>query len=110
MLDMGFINDIKKIIAKLPVKKQTLFFSATMPVEIKKLSDSLLKNPMIVQTTPASTAAVTVKQYVYHVKSENKKALLKYILDKEVKPHVLVFTRTKRGADKLAKSLLVEQV
>ncbi len=105
MLDMGFINDIKKIIAKLPSKKQTLFFSATMPVEIKKLSDSLLKNPVIVQTAPASTAAVTVKQYVYHVKTENKKALLKFILDKESKPHVLVFTRTKRGADKLAKSL-----
>jgi ATP-dependent RNA helicase RhlE len=105
MLDMGFINDIKKIIAKLPQKKQTLFFSATMPPEIKKLSDSLLKNPVIVQTAAVSQAAVTIKQYVYHVKNDNKKALLKYILDKEVKPHVLVFTRTKRGADKLAKSL-----
>jgi ATP-dependent RNA helicase RhlE len=105
MLDMGFINDIKKIIAKLPAKKQTLFFSATMPPEIKKLSDSLLKDPVIVQTAAVSTAAVTIRQYVYHVKNDNKKALLKYILDKEVKPHVLVFTRTKRGADKLTKSL-----
>jgi len=110
MLDMGFINDIKKIIAKLPTKKQTLFFSATMPVEIKKLSDSLLKNPVIVQTAPVSTAADLVKQYVYHVKTENKKALLKHILDQEEKPHVLVFTRTKRGADKLVKSLLAEHV
>lgn len=110
MLDMGFINDIKKIIAKLPAKKQTLFFSATMPPEIKKLSDSLLKDPVIVQTAPVSTAAVTVKQYVYHVKTENKRALLKYVLDKEVKPHVLVFTRTKRGADKLAKGLNAEGI
>jgi ATP-dependent RNA helicase RhlE len=110
MLDMGFINDIKKIIAKLPAKKQTLFFSATMPVEIKKLSDSLLKNPVIVQTAPVSTAADLVKQYVYHVKTENKKALLKHILDQEEKPHVLVFTRTKRGADKLVKSLLAEHI
>lgn len=110
MLDMGFINDIKKIIAKLPAKKQTLFFSATMPTEIKKLSDALLKNPVIVQTAPVSTAAITIKQYVYHVKNDNKRPLLKYILDKEVKPHVLVFTRTKRGADKLAKSLLVDGI
>lgn len=110
MLDMGFINDIKKIIAKLPAKKQTLFFSATMPSEIKKLSDSLLKDPVIVQTAAVSTAAVTIKQYVYHVKTNDKKALLKYILDKEVKPHVLVFTRTKRGADKLAKSLNAEGI
>jgi ATP-dependent RNA helicase RhlE len=110
MLDMGFINDIKKIIAKLPSKKQTLFFSATMPVEIKKFSDSLLRDPVIVQTAAVSTAAVTVKQYVYHVKSESKKALLTFILNKEVKPHVLVFTRTKRGADKLAKSLLSDGI
>lgn len=110
MLDMGFINDIKKIIAKLPAKKQTLFFSATMPPEIKKLSDALLKDPVIVQTAPVSTAAVTVKQYVYHVKTENKRPLLKYVLEKEVKPHVLVFTRTKRGADKLAKSLNAEGI
>ena len=110
MLDMGFINDIKKIIAKLPAKKQTLFFSATMPPEIKKLSDSLLKDPIMVQTAAVSTAAVTVKQYVYHVKNDNKRPLLKYILDKEVKPHVLVFTRTKRGADKLAKSLSADGI
>jgi len=110
MLDMGFINDIKKIITALPAKKQTLFFSATMPAEIKKLSDSLLKDPVIVQTAPVSTAAVTVEQFVYHVKSENKKALLKYILDKEIKPHVLVFTRTKRGADRLARNLNAEGV
>lgn len=110
MLDMGFINDIKKIIAKLPAKKQTLFFSATMPAEIKKLSDSLLKDPVIVQTAAVSTAAVTVKQYVYHVRTEDKKALLTHVLSKEVKPHVLVFTRTKRGADKLSKSLLADGI
>jgi len=110
MLDMGFINDIKKIIAKLPAKKQTLFFSATMPPEIKKLSDTLLKNPVIVQTAPVSTAAVTVQQYVYHVKTDRKRDLLAYLLGKENKPHVLVFTRTKRGADKLAKGLTADGI
>lgn len=70
----------------------------------------MLKDPVIVQTAAVSTAAVTVKQYVYHVKNDNKKSLLTYILKKEVKPHVLVFTRTKRGADKLAKSLLADGI
>lgn len=110
MLDMGFINDIKKIILKLPAKKQTIFFSATMPGEIKKLSDSLLHHPVIVQTSSTISAATTVKQFVYFVPRENKKSLLKHIIDGLEKPHVLVFTRTKRGADKLVKTLLAEGV
>ena len=110
MLDMGFINDIKKIIAKLPAKKQTIFFSATMPGEIKKLSYTLLHHPVIVQTSSTITAATSVKQFVYFVSRENKKALLKHIIDGQEKPHVLVFMRTKRGADKLVKTLLAEGV
>jgi ATP-dependent RNA helicase RhlE len=110
MLDMGFINDIKKIIRDLPAKKQTLFFSATMPNEIKKLSDSLLQHPVSVQINPGSSAAISVKQFVYFVDKASKKDLLKNFLQQEIKPHVLVFTRTKRGADKLVKSLTADGI
>ena len=108
MLDMGFINDIKKVITKIPLKRQTLFFSATLPSEIKKLSDSLLHNPAIVQTAAISSTSVNVKQYVYYVEKEYKRSLLKNILASELNHHALVFTRTKRGADKLVKSLAVD--
>ena len=110
MLDMGFINDIKKIITKIPQKRQTIFFSATMPAEIKKLADTLLHQPVIVQTAPASSAAVTVKQYVYFVDKGNKRELLKNFLAENPKHHLLIFTRTKRGADKLVKSLAADGV
>lgn len=110
MLDMGFINDIKKIIQKLPAKKQTIFFSATAPIEIKKLADTLLHHPVVVQVNPTSTAAAGVKQYLYFVQKENKKELLKNILSQEEKHHVLVFTRTKRGADRLVKNLSVDGI
>jgi len=108
MLDMGFINDIKKIITRIPEKRQTVFFSATMPAEIKKLSDTLLHHPVHVQVNPPSSTAINVKQYMYFVQRDLKKALLKNILEKEPKHHTLVFTRTKRGADKLVKSLLAD--
>ena len=110
MLDMGFINDIKKIIPKLAQKKQTLFFSATFPTEIKKLADSLLHHPVMVQTDAASSTAVNVKQYVYFVPKEQKKVLLANILAKEPNSHVLVFTRTKRGADRLVKNLSADNI
>jgi len=110
MLDMGFITDIKKIIHDLPAKKQTIFFSATMPNEIKKISDSLLQHPVMVQVNPGLSAATTVKQQVYFIDKGSKKDLLNHFLAKEVKPHVLVFTRTKRGADKLVKSLIADGV
>lgn len=105
MLDMGFINDIKKIIAKLPARKQTLLFSATLPDEIKKLASGLLHNPISVSVTPVSSPATTVKQSVYYVKKEDKRSLLRHVLSKEDIDHALVFTRTKRGADRVVKEL-----
>lgn len=105
MLDMGFINDIKKVILKLPAKKQTLFFSATAAPEIMKLANTLLKEPVKVSVDPVSSASELIEQSVYYVSKENKRALLRHIL-KDVKiDRALVFTRTKRGADKVAKEL-----
>lgn len=105
MLDMGFINDIKKIIAKLPVKKQTIFFSATAPAEIMKLAGTLLHNPVKVTVTPVSSTTSLIKQSVYYVKKEDKRTLLKYVLKNSKIDHALVFTRTKRGADRVVKEL-----
>ncbi len=105
MLDMGFINDIKKVIAKLPTKRQTMFFSATAAPEIMKLANTLLKDPVRVSVTPVSSTAALVQQSVYYVKRENKRGLLNYVLKNGTIEHVLVFTRTKRGADKVAKEL-----
>ena len=106
MLDMGFIHDIKKVIKKLPFKKQTLLFSATLPDDIKLLADGLLKNPVSVSVTPVSSSASTVKQAVYYVSKDDKRSLLKHILLEDSIEHALVFTRTKRGADKVVKELV----
>ncbi len=105
MLDMGFINDIKKVIAKLPAKKQTLFFSATAAPAIMKLANSLLVNPVSVSVNPVSSTAELVTQSVYYVTKENKRGLLKFVLNNGKIEHALVFTRTKHGADKVAKDL-----
>lgn len=105
MLDMGFINDIKKVIAKLPQKKQTMFFSATVAPDIMQLANKLLDNPVKVSVTPISTPAEMVKQSVYHVKKENKRLLLRHVLKANSIDHALVFTRTKRGADRVVKEL-----
>jgi ATP-dependent RNA helicase RhlE len=105
MLDMGFIHDVKKIIAKLPAKRQTLFFSATMPSEIQKLSNTILTNPAKVEVTPASTTAETVQQAVYFVEKNDKRKLLINVLREKAMPSALVFTRTKHGADRVAKDL-----
>lgn len=105
MLDMGFINDIKKVIAKLPVKRQTMFFSATVSPDIMKLASSLLKNPVSVSVTPVSSTATLVSQSVYYVKKENKRSLLNFVIKDGKIEHALVFTRTKRGADRVAKDL-----
>jgi len=105
MLDMGFIHDIRKITAKLPAKRQTLFFSATVPAEIKKLADGLLHQPVSVSATPVSTAAETVQQYLYYAEKGDKPHLLRALLKDPEIDHVLVFTRTKHGADKVAKLL-----
>lgn len=105
MLDMGFINDVKKIVAKLPSKKQTLFFSATMPPEIEKLSATLLHNPAKVEVTPVSSTVEKIEQAVYYVEKENKKHLLNELLKDQQIQTALVFTRTKHGADKVVKDL-----
>lgn len=105
MLDMGFVHDVKKVIAKIPAKRQSLFFSATMPPEIVKLADAILVNPSKVEVTPVSSTANTINQVVYFVDKENKKNLLYEILKDKSIERVLVFARTKHGADKVAKEL-----
>ncbi len=105
MLDMGFIHDVKKIIAKLPQKRQTLFFSATMPPEIQKLANVLLTNPAKVEVTPPASTVDKIEQSLYHVGKMEKPELLLHLLhDKEIVT-ALVFTRTKHGADKVVKIL-----
>ncbi|SEP20705.1 DEAD/DEAH box helicase [Mucilaginibacter sp. OK283] len=105
MLDMGFVNDVKKIIAKVPSKRQTLFFSATMPAEITSLANTILTNPERIEVTPVSSTADTIQQALYYVEKNDKKSLLIHILkDKGIKT-ALVFTRTKHGADKVVKDL-----
>jgi ATP-dependent RNA helicase RhlE len=106
MLDMGFINDIRKVIAKIPSKRQTLLFSATAPVEIRKLASALLSNPVQINLSPDALPPILVSQSVYHVKKENKKFLLTHVLENAEMENVLVFTRTKHGADKVVKDLL----
>jgi ATP-dependent RNA helicase RhlE len=105
MLDMGFINDIRKIISKLPTKRQTVFFSATAPVEIKRLADSMLRNPINVNIAPVTATADLIKQSVYYVNQEKKKQLLSHLLKDDSILNALVFTRTKHGADKVVKDL-----
>lgn len=106
MLDMGFVHDVKKVIAKLPVKRQSLFFSATMPPAIVSLANSILVNPSKVEVTPVSSTADTINQVVYFVDKENKRHLLKDILQDKKIDRALVFTRTKHGADKVTKDLI----
>ena len=105
MLDMGFIHDVKRIIAKLPAKRQTLFFSATLPQEISSLSKSILINPVRIEVTPASSTAEKVEQAVYFVEKNDKRSLLIHLLKDATIKNALVFARTKYGADKIAKEL-----
>lgn len=105
MLDMGFVHDVKRVIAKLPVQRQSLFFSATMAPPIVELANTILVNPSKIEVTPAATTADTVNQVVYFVDKENKKDLLFDILSSQQIERALVFTRTKHGADKVAKGL-----
>jgi ATP-dependent RNA helicase RhlE len=105
MLDMGFINDIKRIVAKVPVRRQTLFFSATMPEEIRKLAGGILDNPVSISVTPQSTAAETVEQSVYFVERDDKAELLRHLLKDKGISRALVFTRTKVRADRVARKL-----
>jgi ATP-dependent RNA helicase RhlE len=105
MLDMGFIHDIKRIVAMLPKQRQTLFFSATMPQEITRLADQMLRNPARVAVTPQATTVDRVAQRVIHTEKASKPALLAELLKSEPVERVLVFTRTKHGADKVVRSL-----
>jgi len=108
MLDLGFLVPIRKIVAHLPKQRQNLFFSATMPSEIGKLAGELLKDPLKVSVATSGTTAERVNQQVLYVETSRKRALLAELFDQPSFTRVLVFTRTKRGADRVAKSL--EQV
>ncbi|MBT5094404.1 MAG: DEAD/DEAH box helicase, partial [Halobacteriovoraceae bacterium] len=110
MLDMGFIRDIEKVIAKLPKVKQTLLFSATMPTGIAKLATGLLKDPVKVEVTPQATTVEKIDQKVHFVEKSNKILLLKSILKNRSLKSVLVFTRTKHGADRVVKQLAKESI
>ncbi|HRI22833.1 MAG TPA: helicase-related protein, partial [Panacibacter sp.] len=105
MLDMGFIHDVKKVILKIPAKRQTLFFSATMPPEIQKLANTILVNPAKVEVTPPSTTVEAIQQGLYFVDKNDKPSLLLHLLKNKSIVTALVFTRTKHGADKVVKFL-----
>ena len=107
MLDMGFVHDVKKVIAKLPKERQNLMFSATMPAEIEQLAAGILRKPAFVKVDPVSSTVDRIQQSLYHVEKGNKKFLLPWLI-KNLQPPVvnaLVFSRTKHGADKIAKDL-----
>jgi len=110
MLDMGFINDIKKIIDKLPRQRQSLFFSATMPNNILKLSNSILNYPEKVSVHQTSATAETIDQLIYYTNKSDKRALLTDILKNKVLSQVLIFSRTKHGADRLVKNLKKKKI
>jgi ATP-dependent RNA helicase RhlE len=110
MLDMGFFNDVKRIISKLPKKKQTLLFSATMPGDIAKLANSLLQDPIRVEVTPQATTVEKIAQSINMVETSNKPLLLKSLLKDKAFKTVLVFSRTKHGADRIVKHLERENI
>jgi ATP-dependent RNA helicase RhlE len=105
MLDMGFIVDIRRIIAQVPARRQTLLFSATIPQEIEALASSLMRTPVRVRVATESPAADTVRQAVYFVESHQRLPLLEHLLVSAEMTRALVFTRTKRGADRVAQRL-----
>lgn len=110
MLDMGFINDVKKIVSKLPQKRQTLLFSATMPHDISKLAESILKDPIRIEVTPPATTVEKIDQCVFFVDKKNKIKLLRHILETKDFSKALIFTRTKRGANKVSEDLNASKI
>lgn len=110
MLDMGFIHDINKILAKLPSQRQSLFFSATMPQNIIELSKKILNNPKQVEVSPTSSTAETIQQLLYYTNKSDKKNLLLSILDDKDMDQVLIFSRTKHGADRIVRDLLKSKI
>ncbi|HSU68411.1 MAG TPA: DEAD/DEAH box helicase, partial [Tepidisphaeraceae bacterium] len=105
MLDMGFIHDIRRIVGKIPTHRQTMLFSATMPTEIRKLADTLMRDPASVQVAPVSATADGVEQSVYFVEKRNKSALLAHLVNSVPMFRTIVFTRTKHGADRVVRHL-----
>jgi ATP-dependent RNA helicase RhlE len=110
MLDMGFRHDVKRVIKLIPATRQTLFFSATMPKEIKTLASTILTDPEQVVVTPVSSTAETIQQGLYYVNTAEKKDLLLQLLKEDPTPSILVFTRTKHGADRIVKILAKAQI
>ena len=110
MLDMGFINDIRKLLKLLPEKRQSLFFSATMPENIVALSRKILQDPLKVEVSPVSSTAETIQQYLYYTNRTSKKDLLLHILRNPDIEQVLLFARTKRGADRIARHLSKKRI
>ena len=110
ILDMGFINDIKKLLKLLPAKRQSLFFSATMPKNIVTLSQTILNNPEKIEVAPVSSTAETIQQSLYYTNRTDKKDLLLHILKDRDIEQVLLFSRTKRGADRITKNLKKKRI
>jgi len=110
MLDMGFIHDVKKVIARLPARRQTLLFSATMPREIAELANQILHNPKRVEVTPQSSTVEAIEQRLYKVDKANKRRLLVWLLTQRGEASVLVFTATKHGADRVVRELAREHI
>jgi len=110
MLDMGFIHDVKRVIAQIPKVRQTLFFSATMLPEVEKLAATMLTNPVRIEVTPPTSTVDKIEQSLYHTNKKDKQKLLLHLLEEKEVKTALVFTRTKHGADKLAKFLLRSEV
>ncbi len=110
MLDMGFVHEVKKLVKIIPQKRQSLFFSATMPDSIKELSNSILSNPKKVEVSPTSSTADTIQQYIYMTNKSSKKDLLFHILKDEKLDQVLLFSKTKHGADRIVKNLKKENI
>ncbi|MDR0801406.1 DEAD/DEAH box helicase [Fluviicola sp.] len=105
MLDMGFIHDIRKILPRLPKNKQNIFFSATISPTIMELAGTILYDPVNIRVTPVSSTAEIVDQFVYYVEKADKRAFLKQLIKSENISHAIVFTRTKHGADRIAREL-----
>lgn len=105
MLDMGFVHDVKRVLKLIPQKRQTLLFSATMPDEIQSLANTMMQQPIKVEVAPVSSTAKTIKQSIYFVEKSDKLDLLIYILKQKIKTSVLVFSRTKHGADRIVRKL-----
>lgn len=110
MLDMGFIHDIRKVLLMIPKQRQTLFFSATMPAEIEKLSSTMLTNPVRIEVNPVSSTAEKVEQYVMYVEQSRKRDLLRHLLTDPKFDRVIVFTRTKHGANRVSEVLTKNKI